>query len=181
VILSYLFRFLFYQLNTNKIIKLQRNIIHHNAFIMPSYELSLMLRVLSKPELVSSLKRSAETIVQQGGVLRQFISIGTKPLPFKIRAHTQWHREGTYFLMKFDAPSSAVEHLNDEFKRDIDLIRTHVVKCEEPVKQECTLEEELKSPAYRKDVQQLVEESRKTVRKQFKQNSPGFDYYPFQK
>ena len=148
---------------------------------MPLYELSLILRVISKPELVTSLKRSAETIVQHGGVLRQFISMGTNPLPYKMKAHTHWHREGTYFLMKFDAPSAAVENLKDEFKRDIDLIRTYVVRCEEPMKNECTLEEELKSPAYRDDVKKLIEQGRKIVRNQFKQNTPGFDYYPFQK
>ena len=148
---------------------------------MPLYELSLILRVVSKPELVASLKRSAETIVQQGGVLRQFISMGTNPLPYKMRAHTDWHREGIYFTMKFDAPSFAVEILKDEFKRDIDLIRTYVVKLEEPIRHECTLEEELKPPAYHKDVQQLIEEGKKTIRNQFQQNTPGFDYYPFQK
>ncbi|KAI9555716.1 hypothetical protein GHT06_018231 [Daphnia sinensis] len=148
---------------------------------MPLYELSLTLRTLSRPELIASLKRSAETILQQGGVLRQFVSLGTNPLPFKMKAHNVWHREGTYFVMKFDAPSSAIENLNDEFKRDIDLIRSHVVRCEEPVKHECTLEEEMKPPAYRKDVQQLIEEGRKVIRHKFKQNTPGFDFYPFQK
>lgn len=148
---------------------------------MPFYELSLTLRVLPRPELISSIKRSAETILQQGGVLRKFQSLGTNPLPFRMKAHNVWHKEGTYFVMKFDAPSSAIETLRDEFRRDIDLIRSQVVKCEEPVKFECTLEEELLPPAYRKDVQKLIDEGKKIVKPMFKQNTPGFDYFPFQK
>ena len=148
---------------------------------MPLYEASLTLKLLSRPELISSLKRSAETIVQQGGVLRQFLSLGTNPLPYRMKAHNTWHKEGTYFVMKFDAPSATIEILTDEFKRDIDLIRSHVVKLEERAKEECTLEEELQPPAYRKDVQKLLEEGRKSVRPMYKQNTPGFDYYPFQK
>nr|CAG4651477.1 EOG090X0IQO [Simocephalus serrulatus] len=148
---------------------------------MPLYELTLTLRVLPRPELVSSLKRSAETILQQGGVLRQFLSLGTNPLPFRMKAHNIWHKEGTYFVMKFDAPSSALDNLRDEFRRDIDLIRSQVYRCEEPAKFECTLEEELQPAAYRKDVQKLIEEGKRNVKPMYKQNSPGFDYFPFQK
>lgn len=66
---------------------------------MPSYELSLLLRILPKQELVSTLKRTAEMILGQGGILRQFTSVGTKPLPFKMKAHNAIHREGQYFLL----------------------------------------------------------------------------------
>nr|CAG4648388.1 EOG090X0IQO [Moina brachiata] len=148
---------------------------------MPFYELSMILRPLSKPELVSSLKRTAETIVEHGGILRRFTSIGSNPLPFKMKAHNVWHREGIYFLMQFDAPTPALEVVRDELRRDIDLIRSQVIKLEEQKKFECTLEEEQKPPAYRRSVQKLIEEGRKTVRPMYKQNSPGFNYYPFQK
>nr|CAG4646708.1 EOG090X0IQO [Macrothrix elegans] len=148
---------------------------------MPAYELSLIVRSLARPELISSLKRAAETVVQQGGVLRQFHFLGKNPLPNRMKAHNVWHTEGNYFIMKFDAPSSSLEILNDELRRDIDLVRSHVVKLEEPVKFECTLEEESKPPAYRKSVQKLIEEGRKVERPMYKQNTPGFDYYPFQK
>nr|CAG4649833.1 EOG090X0IQO [Scapholeberis mucronata] len=148
---------------------------------MPLYELSLTLRILPRTELISSIKRSADKILQQGGMLRQFQYLGTTPLPLKLRAHSAWHREGTYFLIKFDAPSASIDLLKDEFKRDIDLIRAFVVRCEKPVSFQCTLEEELQPPAYRADVQKLIEEGRKHIGQTYKQNSPGFDYFPFQK
>nr|CAG4636661.1 EOG090X0IQO [Eubosmina coregoni] len=148
---------------------------------MPSYELSLVLRILSKPELISTLKKTGENIVQHGGILRQFISMGTNPLPFKMKAHNVWHREGTYFVMKFDAPSSSMETLQDELRRDIDLIRSNLFKNEKRDKFECTLEEELQPPAYREDVKKLIEEGKIVNKPLYQQNSPGFDYYPFQK
>nr|CAG4643624.1 EOG090X0IQO [Ilyocryptus agilis] len=148
---------------------------------MPSYELSLTLRILTRPELISSLKRTAETIVDQGGILRQFLSLGSGPLPYKMRAHTRVFKEGTYFLMKFDAPSTALDTLLDELRRDSDLIKSLLQKVEEPAKFECTLDEEMQPPAYRKDVLELVDESKKVIRHRYRQNTPGFSYYPFQR
>lgn len=151
---------------------------------MPSYELSLLLRILSKPELVSTLKRTAETILDNGGVLRQFSSLGTSPLPIKMRSHNQIHKDGTYFVMKFDAPSSALDTLRDELHRDIDLVRFLVSKQEalDSKPFDCTLEDELQPPAYRKDVQKLIQDSKKEItRGGYKRNTPGFDYYPFQR
>lgn len=68
---------------------------------MPSYELALTLRTLSKPELVSTLKRTAEAIIEQGGILRQFSSLGHNTLPYRMRAHNVWHKEASQFVMKF--------------------------------------------------------------------------------
>ena len=99
----------------------------------------------------------------------------------KLRAHNTWYKEGTYFVVKFDAPTTSLEYLKDEFKRDIDLVKANIVKCEESANFNCTLDEELKPPAYRNDVHKLIEEGRKHVRPTYKQNSPGFDFFPFQK
>nr|CAG4645256.1 EOG090X0IQO [Leptodora kindtii] len=148
---------------------------------MPTYELSLTLKTLSRPELISTLKRTAEMILDNGGILRQFISLGTQPLPYRMRAHNAWHREGSYFVMKFDSPPSAIATLTDNMRRDIDIIRQGVFKKEGGQQFKCTLEEELKPPAYRKDVEQLVKEGRKVERPMFRRNAPGFDFNPFQK
>lgn len=72
----------------------------------------------------------------------------------------------------------------DELRRDIDMVRYHIIKRDTnpvPAGYECTLEEELQPPAYRKDVQKLIEEGKKKEKPGYKQNSPGFDYYPFQR
>ena len=46
---------------------------------------------------------------------------------------------------------------------------------------ECTLEEEMQPPAYRKDVEKLIQEGRKQKQTFYQQRTPGYDYYPFQK
>nr|CAG4649000.1 EOG090X0IQO [Polyphemus pediculus] len=148
---------------------------------MPLYELALTIKNLSKPELVSTLKRTAETILQHGGVLRQFQSMGHSPLPYRIKAHNVMHKEGNYFVMKFDAPTSSVSSMSDAFKRDIDIVKQIVFKQEQQSTFECTLDEEMKPPAYRKDVEKLVEEGRVIKRPMYNQNTPGINYYPFQK
>nr|CAG4638849.1 EOG090X0IQO [Cyclestheria hislopi] len=148
---------------------------------MPSYELSMILRKLSRPALVSTLKRTGEMILDQGGILRQFINLGTKPLPYKMSAHNLVHREGTYFVMKFDSSPNSIEELSDALLRDVDIIRPVIIRLDPPKKFECTLEEELQPPAYRKDVKKLIEEGRKIQEPMFKARTPGFDYYPFQK
>jgi len=148
---------------------------------MPSYELALTIKTLAKPELVSTLKRTAEIIIQQGGILRQFTSLGSNQLPYRMRAHNVWHKEGTQFIMKFDAPTNSIVNLNDAFKRDIDIIRQSFVKFDKVSHFDCTLGEEMQAPAYRKDVEELIKEGRKEKKPFYQQRTPGYDYYPFQK
>ncbi len=148
---------------------------------MPSYELSLIVKTLSRPALVATLKRTAEMILDQGGYLRKFVSLGHQTLPYRMKAGDAWHREGNYFIIQFDAPPTALEQVTDSVRRDIDVIRPSLVKMRPPSKFTCTLEEELQPPAYRKDVTELIESEGKGKKPLFKRNIPGLDYNPFQK
>nr|CAG4644453.1 EOG090X0IQO [Lepidurus arcticus] len=148
---------------------------------MPAYELSLILRTMSKPEMVATLKRAAEGILDRGGILRKMESLGTKTLPYRLNVHGLRHTEGMYFLMRFDAPPPVIEELKDVCVRDVDIIRPSVSKIEKKVGFPCTLEEELQPPAYRKDVAKLIEEGRKERKPMFQRRIPNMDYYPFQK
>ncbi|KRF84048.1 small ribosomal subunit protein bS6m isoform X2 [Drosophila virilis] len=53
-------------------------------------------------------------------------------------------------------------------------------KVEEPEDYECTLHEEMLPPAYRKDVQELIDIAKRKQKPKYNYNS-GLDYYPFQK
>ncbi|XP_058447570.1 small ribosomal subunit protein bS6m [Malaya genurostris] len=149
---------------------------------MPSYELALILRQMPRPELVSVLKRTANVIFDKGGIIRKLDNLGTRPLPFKTSKHGLVHRTGTYFVVKFDTPPSTLEDLEEEYSRDVDIIRKRIYKADATLQQEisCTLHDEMLPPAYRKDVQKMISIANKNKKKGFQYNS-GLDYYPFQK
>lgn len=150
---------------------------------MPSYELALMLRAMPKPELKSTLKRVATAVFHRGGIIRTIENLGFRAMPYKTSAHGVVHREANYFVLKIDTPTQAVSDLREEYSRDVDIIRQRVFKASEDHNHDCQLETELLAPAYRKEVQKMIEIGKTQVNRftyKFKYNS-GLDYYPFQK
>ncbi|CAD7004329.1 probable 28S ribosomal protein S6, mitochondrial [Ceratitis capitata] len=147
---------------------------------MPSYELAMVLRQMSRPELVSVLKRTAESILDKGCIIRNLENLGTRALPHKISEHGVVHREGSYFTITFDSAPTKISDFMEEFGRDIDIVRRRIFKIEEPEEFQCTLHEEMLPPAYRKDVQEMIDIAKRKQKPKFKYNS-GLDYYPFQK
>ncbi|XP_034480464.1 probable 28S ribosomal protein S6, mitochondrial [Drosophila innubila] len=147
---------------------------------MPSYELSLVLRQLPRPELISVIKRTAESIFNKGGIIRKLENLGSRPLPHKVSEHGVVHREGTHFNIMFDTAPTKILDLKEEFGRDIDIIRRNIYKVEEAVEFKCTLHDEMLPPAYRKDVQEIIDIAKKKQKPKYNYNS-GLDYYPFQK
>lgn len=150
---------------------------------MPSYELALLLRTMPKPELKSTLKRVATAVFNRGGIIRNIENLGFRPMPYKTSAHGLVHREANYFVIKIDTATQAVYDLREEYSRDVDIIRQRVFKVVEEINHDCQLETELLPPAYRKDVEKMIEIGKTQANRftyRFKYNS-GLDYYPFQK
>ncbi|XP_078042443.1 mitochondrial ribosomal protein S6 [Augochlora pura] len=147
---------------------------------MPTYEMPVLLRIMRKPETVDTLKRIANAIFQTGGFIRKIEYWGDKQLPCKTSIHGKVHREAGHYLFCFDIPPIMMHNLVDEYKRDLDIIRTNIYKPNPstPPKHVCTLEEELLPPAYRASVQKLLETGKRVKTNTFKYNS-GLDYYPF--
>lgn len=86
----------------------------------------------------------------------------------------------SYFLYEFNVPPTSLDSLLDEYGRDVDVIRRTIYKKKQLDPFECTLHEEILPPPYRKDVQKMIELTKKEDKFKFKYNS-GLDYYPFQK
>jgi hypothetical protein len=82
---------------------------------MPAYELFLIVRDLArvifqifcslqyvlfimflviKADLVQSIKRSAQTIIEKKGIIRSFENLGYKKLPYRIKAKGAYHTNG---------------------------------------------------------------------------------------
>ncbi|XP_075972914.1 mitochondrial ribosomal protein S6 [Anticarsia gemmatalis] len=150
---------------------------------MPTYELALMIRAMPKQELKTTLKRISHAIFDRGGIIRNIENLGFRPMPYKTSAHGVVHREANYFIIKMDTATNAVSDLKEEYSRDVDVIRQRVFKSQQAADSNCTLEKELLPPAYREEVQKMIDIGKTQVNKfayKFKYNS-GLDYYPFQK
>lgn len=70
--------------------------------------------------------------------------------------------------------------LKEEYTRDVDILRKDIFKKEAPVAFKCTLESELKPPAYRPEVIEMMEIAAKKTKEKYPHKT-GLKYYPFQK
>ncbi|XP_028409535.1 28S ribosomal protein S6, mitochondrial-like [Dendronephthya gigantea] len=95
---------------------------------MPRYELSLITRALSNEGLANILRRVATLVMEQGGVVRKMENLGEQELPYRMRAHNEWHTQGRYFLFDMDIGPTQLPSFQKELKLDTDLIRPRLVK-----------------------------------------------------
>ncbi|KAJ8248201.1 hypothetical protein GJAV_G00239450 [Gymnothorax javanicus] len=97
---------------------------------MPRYELSLILKAMQRPETVSALRRTVQTLMDRGAVVRGLESLGERSLPYRIAKHNMRHTRGGYFLVDFHAAPKILPEFLDHLERDVDVIRQTVLKKE---------------------------------------------------
>ncbi|XP_061601436.1 28S ribosomal protein S6, mitochondrial [Cololabis saira] len=95
---------------------------------MPRYELSLILKAMQRPDTAAALRRTVESLLQRGAVVRDLENLGERQLPYKITKHNERHNRGAYFLLDFYAPPNMVTGLLDHLHRDVDVVRPTVLK-----------------------------------------------------
>ncbi|XP_033468728.2 small ribosomal subunit protein bS6m [Epinephelus lanceolatus] len=100
---------------------------------MPRYELALILKAMQRPEMAAALRRTVETLMERGAVVRDLENLGERLLPFKITKHNQRHTRGAYFLVDFYAAPSILTGLLDHLHRDVDVVRPTVLKKDDQV------------------------------------------------
>lgn len=153
---------------------------------MPLYEASLIFRTLTKPDCKVVLKRAAETIINEGAILRTLESLGlARPLPYAMTKDGKRYKHGSFFMCKYHAHPDLVGELKEIYERDIDVIHCYIARVVEQLEAiECTLHQELLSPAYRPEVQKMIVEDRqkrvKIIRGRNKRFNMNVDIYPFQ-
>ncbi|XP_066548938.1 small ribosomal subunit protein bS6m [Amia ocellicauda] len=99
---------------------------------MPRYELALILKAMQRPETAAVLRRTVETLLERGAVVRALESLGERELPYKISKHNLRHCRAGYFLLDFHAAPGLVAPLLDHLKRDVDVVRPTVLKKQPP-------------------------------------------------
>ena len=148
---------------------------------MPTYEMTVIMRKLAQPALVSAVKRVADEIYVGGGYIRTIQSLGTRPLPNTKRAKGVTHKEGTYMLMNIDVRTQDLDRIKDEYNRDKDIIQQFFLsRNDENFQCEGTLDVERKPPSERPSIQRLIEQGRRPPRfSKLWDPKTGLDYNPF--
>ena len=150
---------------------------------MPTYEMTVIMRKLAKPDLVSAVKRVAEEIYVGGGYIRKIESLGTRQLPNIKMSKKLRHTEGTYMLLDVDIKAKDLARINDEYLRDKDIIQQFFLsKLDDVADFACdeNLDGERKPPAERPSILRLIEEGRRPPRfKKIWNSRTGLDYNPF--
>ncbi|CAM9239589.1 unnamed protein product [Lampetra fluviatilis] len=95
---------------------------------MPGYELSLIVRAASREEVRQAVRRAVLSLLGRGAVVRDLSGLGTRKLPYSVRRHDETHTTGCYFLVAFDSSSTSLIPLQEELSRDVDLIRSTVLR-----------------------------------------------------
>ncbi|XP_017268322.1 28S ribosomal protein S6, mitochondrial [Kryptolebias marmoratus] len=101
---------------------------------MPRYELALILKAMQRPETAATLRRTVETLMERGAVVRNLENLGERLLPYKMTKHDQRHTRGTYFLIDFYSAPNILTGLLDHLHRDVDVVRPTVLRKDEQVR-----------------------------------------------
>jgi len=148
---------------------------------MPTYELSIILKKMARPQVVETLKRTGQNIYNNEGYIRQIQSLGERRLPNIKTVKGERHTEGAYVLFECDIKTDKIYKINDEMLRDKSIIQTYFLAVQEE-KHICPEEYdgELLSPAERPSIQNLITEGRKRPKfRKIWNDHTGLDYYPF--
>ncbi|KAJ7320549.1 hypothetical protein JRQ81_020060 [Phrynocephalus forsythii] len=104
---------------------------------MPRYELALIMKAMQRPETAATLKRTVEALMEKGAVVRNLENLGQRQLPYRMYKHDEHHYRGGYFLVDFESPPTVVSTTMEQLGRDIDIIRSTVVKHDAAKPEEC--------------------------------------------
>jgi len=144
------------------------------------YEMSVLVRHLTKQKTLATLGRTARQIYKNEGHIYKVETQGyASSLPHRMRGDSK----GTYAQFYFVAPTEKVPDIKKGVRYDPEVLRSNVFSVKPFQDTECSLEEELKPPALRKNVQQMIQEAddREPIEVKVKRFDPrtNLGYYPF--
>jgi len=135
---------------------------------MVAYEISVIIKAVSKAKMVSTMKRTCEMIMANKGYIESIQFLGTRALPLKIHKYGQAFNRGSYFIINYHTPYTARDDIKDNCKRDVDIIRETIFPKESAQEFICSLHDEIKPPAYRADVAKMITEGEERMPKNLK-------------
>jgi ribosomal protein S6 len=91
---------------------------------MPLYELIYLVNARATlPKVAKLMKRNAELVFENQGVVRRLSNMGIMPLAYPMYRHRMKHFKGRWVLMLFDGSPLAVNKLTSKLKNDQDVFR----------------------------------------------------------
>ncbi|KAI9164599.1 hypothetical protein H9P43_008458 [Blastocladiella emersonii ATCC 22665] len=81
------------------------------------------------------LKQTVLSVLHRGGVVRSLNNLKDTKLPYRMKAHQEYHEQGQYFSVVFDAAPTEVPTLLRQLKLDARVIRATVVKAGDTLEQ----------------------------------------------
>ena len=96
---------------------------------MPRYDVLLITRAfLPREKVVDVIRRAANCIFVQDGIIRKMYNMGEQELPYRMKASSEWHTHGQYFLFDVHLKPDVLTFLKKELRFDIDIIRPTIIK-----------------------------------------------------
>mmetsp|Transcript_20475 Transcript_20475/g.28585 ORF Transcript_20475/g.28585 Transcript_20475/m.28585 type:complete len:173 (-) Transcript_20475:195-713(-) len=90
---------------------------------MPGYEILCIAKV-TKPETYARIfKKASGIVLRDGGLIRGIDNLGTRPLPYRMKAHTKYNYYGNFFKFRIQASPSTLFEVDKSFRADEDMIR----------------------------------------------------------
>lgn len=133
--------------------------------------MTIVVKPLPRNETTEVLRKVANLVWQEKGVLRKIDYLGFKKLPYatKDRGAECTAREGDYFVYHMSLPQLRYREIFPKLKLDLDILKTACYAKDDTdfhKDYQCTLEEELQIPFHRQSVQPLLDNRnvRATVR-----------------
>ncbi|KAK3931800.1 putative 28S ribosomal protein S6, mitochondrial [Frankliniella fusca] len=150
---------------------------------MPTYEMSILYRVLPKEKLKEAMKTTANLIFQEGGIIRKMSNLGQQATPYRMFVHGQPVKQAHYFVFEFDCPVSSVQKLSLEFKKYEEITRANIFSPVIPLDfSACKIEEETQIAPFRKDVIRMLSLAKKAQEERDEGKTKpnhGLDFDPF--
>ncbi|EFC49680.1 predicted protein [Naegleria gruberi] len=91
---------------------------------MPLYELVYLVNPKAAlPTVAQVMKRNAQVVFENKGVIRRLDNMGILPLAYPMYRHREKHFKGRWVMMLFDASPTCVKELNEQMRKDQQIFR----------------------------------------------------------
>ncbi|KEZ45269.1 hypothetical protein SAPIO_CDS2059 [Scedosporium apiospermum] len=92
------------------------------------YELVGIVRPGNLAEVKEIALTCGQIVLRQGGVIRGLANLGVFSLPSPVTRHQMKHKEGHYFVMRYDASAAAHDGVRATMRLDPRVVRAAHVK-----------------------------------------------------